>query len=143
MAKKVRAPRNIVVFKEPPLDARRGRVVETRSSRYDLGDAAELLDLAAAEASDPEAVRLDVATKASGYDGTAPDQREGREGRKKRAEGADAAEDASDAEDDDEDASDAGEDDVDAEALRAEFLARARLDAPDEAAPRTSFFDGS
>jgi len=162
----------------------------TMKLKYDIApdDVRDILSLENAVAhAPPDAVRLDVATKASGYDGTQPDKREGR-GKFRRddddddalsdadaadeaaAAASDAEEEASDAEeegvadaadgdcaDDDDAGDDAGDDGaddadsddadgletVDAAALRAKFLAQARLDAPPapEPAPRTSFFD--
>ncbi len=92
----------------------------TMKLKFDV-DEEGLFDFAGACAS--EAVtRLDTACRASGFDGCAPDKREGRSRFKAAPE---------EEEDDDDDAPD----DDGVEALRAEFLARARVDAPAADAP--------
>ena len=133
----------------------------TMKLKYEISpeDVADILSLDNALRGDDEATpaRLDVATKASGYDGTQPDRRRGK-GKYEDGEGAEGG--GADDDDDDGEAGDpeadedetedetAGdsEDEPDAAALRAEFLAMARRDAPaaDEPAPapmRESFFD--
>ena len=91
----------------------------TMKLKYDV-DEEGLFDFDGACAS--EAVtRLDTACRASGFDGCAPDKREGRSRVVKAA--------AEEEEDDNE------SDDDGVEALRAEFLARARVDAPAADAP--------
>ena len=91
----------------------------TMKLKFDV-DEEGLFDFAGACAS--EAVtRLDTACRASGFDGCAPDKREGRSRPVKVV--------AEEEEDDSE------SDDDGVEALRAEFLARARVDAPAADAP--------